>query len=172
MPSVVDLGQLLARDHDQLDRAIVFLMEPSTHVVDRRAALDAARVSFAAHADAEAAVLYAALGHVCEGKHDIAGLVAEVLAAHRVQESILRRMDATARTDDWMCATVRLRRTLFVHASEEQNRLLRTLREHISANEFQRLAGGYAAEKMRALALMASVVTQRGAIRGPRRVAR
>jgi hypothetical protein len=172
MSAVVDLGQLLARDHEQLDRAIAFLMEPSTQVVDRRAALDAARVSFAAHADAEAAVLYAALDHVCEGKHDIAALVAEVLASHRVQESILRRMDASARTDDWMCATVRLRRTLHVHAGEEQTRLLRSLREQIPACEFQRLAGGYAAEKMRALSLLASVVTQRDAIRGPRRAAR
>lgn len=169
---MVDLSQLLARDHDQLDRTLVFLMEPSTRAADRHAALDAARISFAAHADAEAAVLYGALGHVCDGKHDMARLVAEVLAAHRVQESILRRMDATGHDDEWMCATVRLRRTLMRHASEEQNRLLRTLRDHIPPYEFQRLAGGYAAEKMRALSLMATVVTQRGATRAQRRAVR
>lgn len=164
---------LLARDHDQLDRAIAFLIEPSATEGDRQSALDAARVSFAAHADAEAAVLYEALTHVAS-KHDVAGLVAQVLAAHRTQESILRRMDVQAKADDWMCATIRLRRTLLAHAEHEQATILRTLRECLPPFEYQRLAGSYATEKMRALSIMASYVpvTRRAATRAPRRIAR
>lgn len=164
---------LLARDHDQLDRAIAYLMEPSATERDREGALDAARVSFAAHADAEASVLYEALTHVVS-KHDVAGLVAQVLAAHRTQESILRRMDVRAKLDDWMCATIRLRRTLLTHAEQEQATIMKTLRECLPLVEYQRLAGAYATEKMRALSMMSSYVpvTRRVATRAPRRIAR
>jgi hypothetical protein len=170
---VVDLALLLARDHDQLDRAIGSLIEQAGTAADREDALDAARVSFAAHADAEAAVLYGALAHVAS-KHDVAGLVAQVLAAHRIQESILRRMDIRARSDDWMCASIRLRRFLLTHAEDEQETMMRTLRDCVPTVEYQRLAGAYATEKMRAIGLMSALspVTRRGAIRGQRRAAR
>ncbi len=154
---MVELSLLLARDHDQLDRAIAFLIEPTASEDDRQSALDAARVSFAAHADAEAAVLYEALTHVV-AKPDMAGLVAQVLAAHRTQESILRRMDVRAKQDDWMCATIRLRRTLLVHAEQEQATIMRTLRDCLPIAEYQRLAGAYATQKMRALGMMSSYV--------------
>jgi len=164
---------LLARDHDQLDRAIGFLIEPCSSSVDRQNALDATRVSFAAHADAEAAVLYAALAHVV-AKHDMAGLVAQVVAAHRIQESILRRMDVGARTDDWMCATIRLRRSLLLHADVEQSTMLRTLRDALPVLEYQALSATYATEKMRALGLMSTLppLSRRCATRAHRRATR
>lgn len=169
----MDLALLLARDHDQLDRAVAFLMEPEATIVERQTALDSARVSFAAHADAEAAVLYGAVAHVV-AKHDLAGFVAQVLAAHRSQEAILRRMDVDAGTADWMCATIRLRRSLLLHADAEQDIMMRTLRENVPPLEYQRLAGFYAAEKMRVLAMMASLapISRKAAIRSLRRAAR
>ncbi len=171
--AVVDLALLLARDHDQLDRAIAFLMEPTATADDRQSALDAARVSFAAHADAEAAVLYGALSHVAT-KHEVAGLVAQVLAGHRTQESILRRMDVGARTEDWMCATIRLRRSLLTHAEEEQSVMMRALRDCMPRLEYQRLAAIYATENVRALGVMSALVpiSRRAARQAQRRAAR
>lgn len=169
----MDLALLLARDHDQLDQAIAFLMEPGATTDERESALDSARISFAAHADAEASVLYGAVAHVV-AKHDLTGLVAQVLAAHRTQEAILRRMDVYGRSADWMCATIRLRRSLLMHADAEQEIMMRTLRENVPPLEYQRLAGFYAAEKLRALSLVASLVpvSRRAATRSQRRAAR
>lgn len=168
----MDLALLLARDHDQLDRAIAYLLEPSVALAERQSALEAARVSFATHADAEASVLHAALGHVA-AKQDLVGLVAQVLAAHRIQESILRRMDIDVRRNDWMCAAIRLRRTLLAHAEQEQQITMRVLRDCVPAAEYIRLAGAYATEKMRAVGMMASLVpSRRAAIRGLRRATR
>lgn len=148
-------------------------MEPGANSDDRQCALEAARVSFAAHADAEAAVLYGALSHVTT-KHEVAGLVAQVMAGHRTQESILRRMDVSARTEDWMCATIRLRRSLLLHAEDEQSIMMRTLRACVPAFEYQRLAATYATEKLRALGLMSALVpiSQRAARQALRRAAR
>lgn len=170
---MVDIAELLARDHEQLERAIAFLMEPSATCADRQSALDAARVSFAAHADAEATVLYRALSCMAN-KHEVVGLVAQVLAGHRTQESILRRMDVGGRTEDWMCATVRLRRSLLIHAENEQAIMMRSLREGVPTLEYQRLSVLYATEKMRALGLMSTLVpvSQRAARQALRRVAR
>jgi hypothetical protein len=170
---VVDIALLLARDHDQLDRAIAFLMDPSATYDDRASALEAARVSFAAHADADAAVLYRAMSQVAS-KHELAGLVAQVLAGHRIQESILRRMDVGARSEHWMCATVRLRRSLHTHAEDEQSIMMPTLREWVPPLEYQRLSSIYATEKVRALGLMSALVpiSQRAARQAQRRVAR
>jgi hypothetical protein len=168
----VELGQLLVRDHEQLDRVFAFLLEPSVSVIDRENALDAARVSFAAHADAEAVVLTSALQHVAV-KQDLAGLVAQILAEHRIQESILRRMDSGTRRDDWLCAAVRLRRSSRSHGEHEQSVIMRALRECVPVAEYQRLAGFYAAEKMRALGLMTTLgATRRVATRAHRRVTR
>ena len=56
-------------------------------------------------------MLHAALAHVASPQ-DFAGVIAQVLAAHRTQESILRRMDHHTDRADWVCAAVRLRRSL------------------------------------------------------------
>ena len=148
-------------------------MEPGATCGDRQSALEAARVSFATHADAEAAVLYDALSHVAS-KHEVAGLVAQVLAGHRTQESILRRMDVGARTEDWMCAAVRLRRSLLTHAEDEQSIMMRRLRDCVPTLEYHRLSAIYATEKVRALGRMSALVpiSQRAARQAQRRAAR
>lgn len=150
---MVDLASLVARDHAQLDRAISRLMEPHVTIADRRSALEAARIGLATHADGEAKVLHAALAHVA-APQDFAGVVAQVLAAHRTQESILRRMDHNAEHVDWACAAVRLRRSLVTHAAHEQAVVMTALRACLPVLEYQRLASSYASEKMRALGLM------------------
>lgn len=153
----MDLALLVARDHEQLDRAIALLVEPRATPEDRRTALDAARVSLATHADGEAKVLHAALSHVA-APQDFAGLVAQVLAAHRTQESILRRMDHHADRGDWVCAAVRLRRSLLAHAEHEQTIVMGALRRCMPPLEYQRLAGTYASERMRAAGMLSSLV--------------
>lgn len=157
---MVDLWLLLARDHEQLDRAITRLLAAEATPDERGSALDAARVGFAAHADGEAKVLHSALAHVASPQ-DFAGLVAQVLAAHRTQESILRRMDPTARCTDWAGAAMRLRRSLVIHAEHERTIVMRALRACLPVVEYQRLAGAYATEKMRALGVMTSLLPQR-----------
>lgn len=155
---VVDLALLVARDHDQLDRAIAHLVQAGASTHDRKSALEVARVGLATHADGEATVLHDALTHVL-APQDFTGLVAHVLAAHRTQESILRRMDHHAERDDWVCCAVRLRRSLTVHAEHEQAIVMGALRRALAPLEYQRLARIYAAEKVRALGLLQTIET-------------
>jgi hypothetical protein len=154
--AVVDLALLVARDHDQLDRAIAHLVQSGASPYDRKTALEVARVGLATHADGEATVLHDALTHVL-APQDFTGLVAQVLAAHRTQESILRRMDHHADRADWVCCAVRLRRSLMVHAEHEQSIVMGALRRSLPPLEYQRLAGTYAAEKIRALGLLQTI---------------
>lgn len=162
-PSVVDLSLLVARDHDQLDRAIARLVVVGMSPYERKTALESARVGLATHADGEAAVLHAAIEHVV-APQDFAGLVAQVLAAHRTQESILRRMDHHADRGDWVCCAVRLRRSVRAHAEHEQTIVMGALRRALPALEYQRLASSYASEKIRALSLMSSVTAAGGSV--------
>jgi hypothetical protein len=153
---VVDLALLVARDHDQLDRAIAHLVLAGAAPHERKSALEIARVGLATHADGEATVLHDALTHVL-APQDFTGLVAHVLAAHRTQESILRRMDHHADRGDWVCCAVRLRRSLVAHAEHEQAIVMGALRRSLPPLEYQRLAGTYAAEKVRALGLLSAI---------------
>jgi hypothetical protein len=150
---VVDLAVLVARDHDQLDRAIAQLITAGSTVVERKSALEAVRVGLAAHADGEATVLHIALTHVA-APQELTSLIANVFAAHRTQESILRRMDHHAERNDWVCAAVRLRRSIAGHADQEQRTLIDSLRSGLPAHVYQRLASSYAAEKVRVLGMM------------------
>jgi hypothetical protein len=160
---VVDLSLLVARDHDQLDHAIARLVVVGVSPYERKTALESARVGLATHADGEATVLHAALEHVTSPQ-DFAGLVAQVLAAHRTQESILRRMDHHADRGDWVCCAVRLRRSLRAHAEHEQTVVMGALRRSLPPHEYQRLAGSYASEKVRAASLLSSLATARRAV--------
>jgi hypothetical protein len=153
---VVDLAQLVARDHDQLDRAIAQLVYAGSSPSERKSALEVARVGLATHADGEATVLHDALAQVL-APQDFTGLVAHVLAAHRTQESILRRMDHHAGREDWACCAVRLRRSLTVHAEHEQSIVMGALRRSLLPSEYERLARTYAAEKIRALGLLQAI---------------
>jgi hypothetical protein len=155
--AVVDLASLVARDHAQLHVAIAQLVDPGASVEDRRAALESARVGLATHADGEAAILHEVLSHIT-GPRDFAGLIAEVLAAHRTQESILRRMDHRASREEWVCAAVRFRRSLTAHDEHERNVIMGALRRSLEPDQYERLAGAYASEKMRALGVLSGFV--------------
>jgi hypothetical protein len=157
---VVDLATLVARDHAQLHVAIARLVEPAISDEDRRAALEAARVGHATHADGEATILHLVLSHVA-APQDFAGLVAQVLAAHRTQESILRRMDHRASREDWVCAAVRLRRSLAAHDDHEKLIIMGALRRCLHPREYEGLAAAYATEKMRVLGMMSGFVPRR-----------
>jgi hypothetical protein len=166
----VDLSVLLDRDHDQLDQAIASLIDPGDD--ERRVALDTVRTAFAAHADAVANVLHGALAQVTI-KHDLVMLIAQTLAEHHIQESILRRLDLCVRRADWVCAVVRLRRALADHGAHETATVVRTLRTTLPALDYQRLAQRYAMERLRALDMLAVVRPSPGsAIRAHRRATR
>jgi hypothetical protein len=154
---VVDLAVLVARDHAQLHVAIARLAEPGVSADERRSALESARVGLATHADGEAAILHHVLALVA-APNDFAGLVAQVLAAHRTQESILRRMDHRASREEWVCAAVRLRRSLSAHDEHEKHVIMGALRRCLNPCEYERLAAAYATEKMRVIGMMSGFV--------------
>jgi hypothetical protein len=145
----VDLALLLARDHDQLEVAVAQLLDTAAAVADRRAWLEAARVALVSHAEGEAAILHAALAHVA-CPQDFAGIIAQVLAAHRTQESILRRMNPAAAHGEWVCSVVRLRRCMVQHTEHERTFVLAALRRCLPPAHYERLAAAYTAEKVRA----------------------
>jgi hypothetical protein len=159
--AVVDLAVLVARDHDQLHHAISLLLAGATREARRRS-LEAARVGLATHADGEATVLHEALSHIA-APHDFAGVVAQVLAAHRTQESILRRMDPDGERGEWACSVVRLHRSLYVHAEHEHAVVMAALRRCLPQGQYHCLASMYATEKMRAVGMLGSLMPSRGA---------
>jgi hypothetical protein len=147
---MVDVALLLARDHDQLDVAIAELLDTAAAVADRRNRLEQARMALASHAEGEGAILHAALAHVASPQ-DFAGIIAQVLAAHRTQESILRRMNPSAPHGEWVCSVVRLRKCMVQHAEHERTFVLAALRRCLPPGHYERLAAAYTAEKVRAL---------------------
>ncbi|MBA3396737.1 MAG: hypothetical protein H0T89_29160 [Deltaproteobacteria bacterium] len=148
-----DVGLLLARDHEELERSLVMLIEPWRSDADKRSALDDLCVGFVAHAEGQSAVLWEALAQSPAAA--VRRAVIQVFAAHEAQESVLTELRSVApSTARWHDLVQQLRDLLRVHSEQEDQSVLGALRAHIEPARYQRLAGAYATERLRALGML------------------
>jgi hypothetical protein len=145
-----DFLTLLQRDHVDLQKELMLLLDPSATVVELRGSLDGVRLGLTAHAEAEDIVL----GRF-ESVSPLDVLVAQARAAHLVQESALSALvSARPGTAAWRDRARRLHDLVQHHAVEEEQCLLPGLRLHAPREVYDALAGAFATERLRQLAML------------------
>lgn len=149
-----DFLALLRRDHDDLQRGITELLEPNASLAQIRASLDGVRLGLTAHAEAEDIVVYAALAR-CEAALVLEELVSESREAHLGQETALRALVCTPLgTDRWRDRARQLRELVRDHAALEEQELVPAIRELAPRGVYVGLAGAFATERLRQLAML------------------
>jgi len=145
-----DFLTLLQRDHVDLQNELTQLLEPTATVAQLRSALDGLRLGLTAHAEAENIVL----GRF-EGIGALDVLVAQARAAHLAQEGALSALvSARPGTPVWRDRAHHLRELLLFHAAQEEAYLVPALRRHAPRELYEGLAGAFATERMRQLAML------------------
>jgi hypothetical protein len=145
-----DFLSLLRRDHAELVLELTELLDPSASAADVRTALDGLRLGLTAHAEAEDIVL----GRF-EAFPALRSLVTQARAAHLAQEAILYSLVcARPLTPCWVERALQLRDLVEVHETQEEAYLLPALRELAPAELYAGLAGAFATERMRQLAML------------------
>jgi hypothetical protein len=145
-----DFLSLLRRDHSDLQQELTQLLDPTATIAQLRSSLDGVRLGLTAHAEAEDIVL---------SRFDLIPalevLVARARAAHLAQEGALAAL-VTARpgTATWRDRAHHLRELVRIHARQEEDQLLPALRQHAAEDEIARLAGAFATERLRQLAML------------------
>lgn len=145
-----DFLTLLRRDHSDLQQELTLLLDPTATVAQLRSSLDGVRLGLVAHAEAEDIVL---------GQFEIVPalqvLIAQARAAHLAQEGALSAL-VTARpgTAAWRDRAHHLRELVRYHAIQEEQQLLPGLRLHADPADYAQLAGAFATERLRQLALL------------------
>jgi hypothetical protein len=145
-----DLLTLLRRDHSDLQQELTRLLDPTATVAQLRSSLDGVRLGLTAHAEAEDIVL---------GRFELLPalqiLVAQARAAHLAQEGALSAL-VTARpaTATWRDRAYHLRELVHYHAQQEEEGLLPALRRFAPDTDYAALAGAFATERLRQLAML------------------
>lgn len=145
-----DFLTLLRRDHGDLQQELTRLLDLTATVAELRSALDGVRLGLVAHAEAEDIVL----GRF-EEVPSLQVLVTQARAAHLAQEGALSAL-VTARpgTTGWRDRARHLRDLIAYHARQEETVLVPAIQEHAPAAELKQLAGAFATERLRQLAMM------------------
>jgi hypothetical protein len=150
----MDFLALLRRDHDELERGLDELLVPMGSVAQIRSALDGVRLGLTAHAEAEDIVLYFAISQ-CPTTPELEDLVDDARAAHLEQESALAALVcAQPGTGQWRQRARLLRDLVRDHAVVEEELLVPALRELVPREVYDRLAGAFATERLRQLAML------------------
>jgi hypothetical protein len=145
-----ELVTLLRRDHADLQHELTQLLDPGAGVADLRMALDGVRLGLIAHAEAEDIVL----GRL-ERVSALQVVLAQARVAHLAQESTLSALVcARPLTRPWFERALHLRELVEYHAVQEEKYLLPALRQHAPEETFSQLAGLFATERMRQLAML------------------
>lgn len=145
-----ELLALLQRDHGDIHQELTRLMDPTATLAQIRVSLDGVRLGLTAHAEAEDIVLGRFEG--IPGLHE---LLAHGRAAHLAQERALSGLvSARPGTAAWRDRAYHLREMVCLHAREEEEQLLPALRAHASAYDYAQLAGAFATERLRQLAML------------------
>ena len=145
-----DFGTLVQRDHVDVQKELTRLLDPAANSAQLGQALDGVRLGLTAHAEAEDIVL---------GRLDVIPALAPVLAeartAHLAQETALAALvSARPGTAVWRDRAVHLRELVRRHALREELELLPALRYHAPRDLYHTLAGAFATERLRQLAML------------------
>ncbi len=150
---MVDLCGLVRRDHEDLDRALLAMVEPHTSREALLGLLDGARLSLTSHIEAETEVMQVFVAR-SPSRARVRAFVTEIAAQHRAQHAALDAIrDAAPGSTGWYFRVLELRVLVLDHTSREP--FMRTaLSDHISIDENRQLARDYASARLRMLALM------------------
>jgi hypothetical protein len=145
-----DFLTLLRRDHADLQHELTQLLDPDASASDLRMNLDGVRLGLIAHAEAEDIVL----GRLeCVPRLQV--VLAQARAAHLAQEHTLSALiSARPQTSFWCDRAQQLRELVGYHATQEERYLLPALRQHAPVATYAQLAGLFATERMRQLAML------------------
>jgi hypothetical protein len=145
-----DFGTLVQRDHVDVQKELMRLLDPVATRSQLGSALDGVRLGLTAHAEAEDIVL----GRF-DGITALEPMLAEARAAHLAQESALAALvSARPGTGAWRDRAVHLRELIRRHALREELDLLPALRFHAPRELYHGLAGAFATERLRQLAML------------------
>ena len=145
-----DFGTLVQRDHVDVQQELTRLLDPAANSVQLGSALDGVRLGLTAHAEAEDIVL----GRV-EVIAALVPVIAEARTAHLAQETALAALvSARPATAIWRDRAVHLRELIRRHALREELELLPALRYHAPRDLYHTLAGAFATERLRQLAML------------------
>ncbi|HUJ62629.1 MAG TPA: hemerythrin domain-containing protein [Kofleriaceae bacterium] len=148
-----DFLALLRRDHDDLERALAVLVQPTATFDQIRTALDGIRLGLTAHAEAEDIVLARGFADVSLVR-ELETLIGASRAGHLAQEGALASlMCAPPATPGWRDRARHLRVLVAEHASWEERNVLPTLKA-LAPEAYGLLAGAFATERLRQLAML------------------
>lgn len=143
---VVELQDLLHADHGDLERAAWDLLETT----ELATVLDGLQLKFAAHIEAESAILRSVLAS--SPPPELATVLSLVLADHVEQErAIVGLLCAQIGTDAWRASILELQVMMQFHDRHERDYALPALRDHVPAVTYRALASAYATERLHAL---------------------
>ena len=145
-----DLLTLLQRDHADLQKELTLLLDPTATTAELRGSLDGVRLGLTSHAEAEDIVLAR-----FEKISPLDVLVAQARAAHLAQEGALSALvSARPGTAAWRDRAGYLRDLVQRHAVQEEQCLLPGLRRYLPREAYDTLAGAFATERLRQLAML------------------
>ncbi len=148
-----DILTLLRRDHDDLDKGLLTLLDREKTLGQTRTALDGVRLGLTAHAEAEDIVFSTVLAHL-PARDALDAIVREAADAHRQQETALAALVCTPLdTREWFMRAGRLRGMVREHASYEERSVLPAISE-LAADVYPTLAGRFATERLRQLSML------------------
>ena len=149
-----DILTLLRRDHDDLAKGLVMLLDRARSLGQIRTELDGVRLGLTAHAEAEDIVFSVA---ICSSpaRAALEIIVAEEAHTHRLQELALAAVVCTPLvTTEWYRRCAALRELVLDHARREEGYVVPALRE-LAADVYPSLAGKFATERLRQLSMLA-----------------
>jgi hypothetical protein len=150
---MTDLLTLVRRDHHDLEAALEELLQAQS-TAHFRLALDAVRLGLTAHAEAEDIVLELAVREGGDHRDELRRLIGEARAAHLAQEGALAALVCSPPgTPRWRQCALALRELLRDAGSYEESCVIPAIRE-LAPNVYQVLAGQFATERLRQLAML------------------
>jgi hypothetical protein len=148
-----DILALLRRDHDDLDKGLMTLLDRSKTIGQIRTALDGVRLGLMAHAEAEDIVFSVAIQR-SPARPALQVVVEDAAHAHRLQEIALAALVCTpVGTTEWYRRAEALRELVLEHAGYEEANVLPAIRE-LAPDVYPSLAGKFATERLRQLSML------------------
>jgi hypothetical protein len=146
----MELFTLLRRDHTEVQQALTQLLDPAATTADLRMGLDGVRLGLTAHGEAQDIVLAR-----FEIVPALRGPVGAARAAHLAQEHALSALvSSRPGSTTWRERAAHLRELIAAHAAHEEATLGVALRQHLPVELYARLAGAFATERLRQLAML------------------
>lgn len=148
-----DILTLLHRDHEELEKGLLTLLDRTKSIGQIRNALDGVRLGLTAHAEAEDIVFSVALSRG-RAHASLGAMVDSAAEAHRQQGRTLADLVVTALgSGAWFSRASKLLGLVHDHASYEERHVLPAIRE-LAPDVYPTLAGMFATERLRQFSML------------------